>query len=95
MIEPLPLASSEGSRRSRHLLCRIGGQGTSGRDADVEAVPVDGILAGLPPLDVAVGLVIQIPADGGDAVGQGQSHAGIVGPFAGFQAMRPAAAVSR
>ena len=47
-----------------------------------------------PPGDVAAGLVVEVPADAGDAVGQGQGHAGVVGPLARGQAVRPAATVA-
>ena len=69
-------------------------QGAAGRDADVEAAVVDRVLPFSPPGDVAAGLVVEIPADAGDAVGQGQRHAGVVGPFAGGQAVRAAATVA-
>src|SRR5262249_29420809 len=41
-----------------------------------------------------LGLVVQVPADLGDAVGQGQGHAGVVSEFTGVEAVRPAAAVA-
>src|SRR5262245_1477389 len=69
-------------------------QRISGGDADVEAAPVHGILACFPPLNVTVGLVIQVPACRGDAVGQGQGHARIVGPLPGLQTVRPAVSVA-
>jgi hypothetical protein len=56
--------------------------------------PFTDILAGFPPLNVTVGLVVQVPTRRGDAVGQGQGHAGVVSPFPGFQAVRPAAAIA-
>ena len=47
-----------------------------------------------PPGDVAAGLVVEVPADAGDAVGQGQRHAGVIGPFARGQAVGAAATVA-
>ena len=49
-------------------------------------------MARLPPLQIVPHLVVQIPATLGDAVGKGQRHAGVVGPFATGQAVRAAAA---
>ena len=95
MIDPVAAGSIRAVSRSQCVL--LGGefaQGASCRDADVEAAPVDGILASLPPLDVSAGLVVQVPAHRGDAVGQGQRHAGIVGPLSSFQAVRPATSVA-
>ena len=95
MIEPLPLARSEGSpevlaspvftKRLRAL--RVVMPMSKQR-------PLTEYSPFLPPSDVAAGLVVEIPADAGDAVGQGQGHAGIVGPFAGGQAVRAAATVA-
>ncbi len=49
----------------------------------------------LPPRQVALGLIVQVPANAGDAVGQGQRHAGVVRPLARPQPVRPAGAVAR
>lgn len=68
-------------------------RGTSGI-ADVETTSVHGVRAGFPPLNVTVGLIIQVPADRTDAVRESQGHAGVVGPFSRFQAVRPAVSVS-
>ena len=89
MIEPLPLACSEGSPEvlaSPVLAKRL--QGAAACHADVEAATVDRVPALLVPGEIAAGLVVEVPADAGDAVGQGQGHAGVVGPFAGGQAVR-------
>ena len=64
----------------------------AGRNADVKAAAVDGIGAAAIPAQVALSLVVEVPADVGDAVGQGEGHAGVVGPFTGVEPMRPAAA---
>jgi len=63
-------------------------QSTAGRDADVEAPIVDRVFAFAPPGNITAGLIVEVPADAGDAVGQGQGHARIVGPLSRGQAMR-------
>src|SRR4051812_15505756 len=50
------------------LVSNVIAQCTSGGDADVEASPVYGILPAFPPINVTVGLVIQVPANRGDAI---------------------------
>src|SRR5690606_23380319 len=62
-------------------------QRTSRGNADVEAATIDGILAGLPPLHVPFGLVVQVPSHGTHAVGQSDGHARIIRPFSSFQAV--------
>jgi hypothetical protein len=65
------------------LSCRI---------ADVEACAGAGVAALLPPGDEAVHQVGRIEAAaGGQAVGQGQRHAGVVGPLPRLKAERAAA----
>jgi len=49
-------------------------EGTADRNANAEAVAVDRVLALPLPSDAAAGLVVEIPADAGDVVGQGQRH---------------------
>ena len=95
MIEPLPLACSDGSpevraspvleKRPRALLRR---------DADVEAAAIDRVFALFVPGKIAPRLVVEVPADAGDAVGQGQGHARIVGPLVRGQTVRAAATVA-
>src|ERR1700722_18869300 len=82
------------ARRKSILMREKSIQGISRRDADVETTPVHGILASLPPLDVSVGLVVQVPADRGDAISECQRHAGVVGPLPRLQTMWPAAAIA-
>jgi hypothetical protein len=69
-------------------------QGGYGRVADVEAAAVDRILPLFPPPHVSLGLIVQVPADLGDAVGQGERHTGVVRPFARCQTVRTAAPVA-
>ena len=52
------------------------------------------IITGLPPLNISVGLVVQVPTRHGDAVGQGQCHARVVRPFPGFETVRAAVSVA-
>ena len=63
---------------------RSSAQHAAGREADVEAPAVDGVLPFPPPGHVPTGLVVEVPADLGDAVGKGQGHA-VVGPPVGRQ----------
>jgi hypothetical protein len=63
--------------------------GGDGRGADVEHPPVDRTSAGPPPGEIALGLVARVPADLRDAVGEGQGHAGVVGPPPGSRPCGP------
>src|SRR5262249_13081 len=65
-----------------------------GGDTDVEDSAVDGVLARTPPLEVTLSLVVDVPADVGDAVCQRQSHAGVVRPVARVQTVRTASAIA-
>src|SRR5579884_966012 len=69
-------------------------QGSAGRDANIETAAIHRILSMLHPLDIAAGLVVQVPAHRSDAVSQRKCHPGIVGPFTGIQAMWPTTAIA-
>src|ERR1041385_6455614 len=63
-------------------------------DPYVEAAAIYGILAGLHPIDVTTCLIVNVPADRSNAVGQSESHAGVVGPLARTQTMRTTTAIT-
>src|SRR5262249_19707032 len=69
-------------------------QGGTVGGADVEPPSVHGIRSGPPPRYVSFRLVVQIPPLFRNAVSQGESHAGIVGPFPWLQPVQPPAAVA-
>ena len=95
MIDPLLLGSSVGcpdvaaspvrSNRCKALPVVMPDRETATRDR---------VGALTPPCQVATGLVVQIPADTGDTVGQGQGQAGIVCPLAGSNLMRSVTAIA-
>ena len=61
---------------------------------DVEAPSIDRILPLTPPREVSAGLIGDVPAARGEAVGERERHAGVVGPFARPEAVRASTAVS-
>lgn len=64
------------------------------RVADVEAAAVDGVPAGPAPVEIASGLIVQIPTGFGDAVGEREREGGVVGPLARRQIVRTAVAIA-
>ena len=96
MIDPLPLVRGEGSPEVQGSpVSRNCSRRSDGGDADIEHPAVDGIGPGAPPGNVAPGLVAHVPSHVGDAIGQREGHAGVVGPLARFQAVGSPRAKSR
>jgi hypothetical protein len=96
IIEPLPLARGESSpevraspvaanRRSEAAVVTTNVKGPAGHR----------VHPGLPPREIALGLMVQIPATLSDAVGKRQRHARVVGPLTRGQPVWPAAPVVR
>ncbi|MNR05889.1 hypothetical protein D3C85_1219390 [compost metagenome] len=82
-----------GVARERIARCEVAGEGTRHREADVEAASRAAHVAHAAPVAVAVHLVGGIEGLAMDqARREAQRHRGVVGPFAGDQAERSAAA---
>ncbi len=93
-MDPFPLARSEVLPLARVLIALETLQRSPGRVANVKTSAGDRVVAMLPPAHVATDLVVQIPADGGDTVGQRQRHAGVVGPLARAEPVRSTSAIA-